>query len=449
MTKYTLLLAAILLLAFTSCQKDNLSQERDELNAELAEVLSIASPNGKSAFVLPSSEDYASIPQDPKNPITAEKVELGRMLYHDPSFGMNPKKNLGAGTFSCASCHFAQGGFAARKAQGIGEGGLGTSDVGRERTASAFYESNSIDVQPIKSPSTLNVAYQQLMLWNGQFGGVGVNLGTEPQWTPGTPKENNNLGFEGVETQAIAGIEVHRLKYNEALITQFEYKGYFDEAFADVEVGERYTNLTAALAIAAYERTLLPNKAPFQNWLRGNSSAMTKKQIEGAILFFGESNCTGCHTGPALSKMEFTAIGMNDLYQSAETTFRTSADNAENMGRGGFTKNEADMFKFKIPQLYNLHDSPFYGHGASFTDLFDVIKYKSIANPQNNNVPLDKLDDRFQPLGLSDDEIESLTEFVAFGLRDAELERYLPKALPSGNCFPNADALSKYEMDCN
>jgi len=108
MNKY-LLLATVLLFAFSSCQKDNLSKERDDLNAELAEVLRTASPEGKSAFILPSSDDYASIPQDPKNPITAEKVELGRMLYHDPSFGMNPKKNIGAGTFSCASCHFAEG----------------------------------------------------------------------------------------------------------------------------------------------------------------------------------------------------------------------------------------------------------------------------------------------------------------------------------------------------
>jgi len=448
MTKNTILALATVF-AFAACQKDNLSQERDELNAQLDEIINLASPDGKSAFRLPSSDDYASIPQDPKNPITAEKVELGRMLYHDPSFGMNPKKNIGQGTFSCASCHFAQGGFAARKAQGIGEGGLGTSDVGRERTASAFYQKGLIDVQPIKSPSTLNVAYQQLMLWNGQFGGVGENIGTEAQWTPGTPKAKNELGFEGVETQAIAGIEVHRLVYNEALITEFEYKGYFDQAFADVAESERYTNLTAALAIAAYERTLLPNEAPFQSWLRGNSSAMTKTQLEGAILFFGEANCTDCHTGPALSKMEFSAIGMNDLYQSSETTFGTNADNVENKGRGGFTQNEEDMFKFKIPQLYNLHDSPFYGHGASFTDLYDVIKYKSIANPQNNAVPLDKLDTRFQPLGLSEDDIQALTEFIEFGLRDANLNRYLPRALPNGNCFPNADALSKYEMGCN
>jgi cytochrome c peroxidase len=48
------------------------------------------------------------------------------------------------------------------------------------------------------------VAYQDVMLWNGQFGGTGTNAGTEDNWTIDTPKEANNFGFQGVETQVIA-----------------------------------------------------------------------------------------------------------------------------------------------------------------------------------------------------------------------------------------------------
>lgn len=44
----------------------------------------------------------------------------------------------------------------------------------------------------------LNVAYQKVMLWNGQFGAIGPKVGTEPANTIGTPKEVNTLGFEGV-----------------------------------------------------------------------------------------------------------------------------------------------------------------------------------------------------------------------------------------------------------
>jgi len=243
--------------------------------------------------------------------------------------------------------------------------------------------------------------------------------------------------------------EVHRLEYNTASITENGYKSFFDDAYPDIPEVERYTNVTAALAIAAFERTLLSNESPFQKWLKGNESAMSVEQIEGAKLFFGESNCTGCHTGPALNTMKFSAIGMNDLWETGETVFNVNADNVENLGRGGFTKNPDENYQFKVPQLYNLHDSPFYGHGSSFTNLFDVIKYKNIANPQNKRVPESQIDPLFVPLGLSDSEIELITEFVEFGLRDTDLSRYLPHALPSGSCFPNGDELSVYEMGCN
>jgi len=400
--------ALSLVLLLSACKKDTIANEQEELGAELEQMIQSAHINGKSAFILPDSDDYSSIPQDPQNPITTEKVELGRMLYHDPSFGVNPEDIRGMSSYSCASCH-----------------------------------------QPIKSPSTLNTAYQELMLWNGQFGAVGDNIGTESEWTAGTPKEKNHLGFEGVETQAIAGIEVHRLLYNDSTVLANGYQSFFDDAYPDIASDERYSNLTAALAIAAYERTLLPNEAPFQRWLKGNDLAMTPAQLEGAKLFFGDGNCIDCHTGPALNAMEFSAIGMNDLWETSETVFNVNADNVENLGRGGFTKNPEDNHKFKVPQLYNLHDSPFFGHGASFTNLFDVIKYKNIANPQNKRVPETQIDEHFTPLGLSDDEIELIAEFVEFGLRDTDLNRYLPHALPSGSCFPNGDELSAFEMGCN
>ena len=67
----------------------------------------------------------------------------------------------------------------------------------------------------------LNVAYQKVMLWNGQFGATSVNTGTESQWTADTPIETNFLGFEGLETQAIAGLGVHRMKVNPEFFTKY------------------------------------------------------------------------------------------------------------------------------------------------------------------------------------------------------------------------------------
>jgi cytochrome c peroxidase len=53
-----------------------------------------------------------------------------------------------------------------------------------------------------------------------------------------------------------------------------------------------------------------------------------------------------------------------------------------------FTGRADDEYKFKTPQLYNLIDTPFYGHGGSFATVRDVVEYKNAGDPQNAVVPL-------------------------------------------------------------
>ena len=88
-------------------------------------------------------------------------------------------------------------------------------------------------------------------------------------------KYQNNLGFQGIETQAIAGLTVHRLVIDKDFMMTSSYKPLFDAAFVSDDEDQRYSKVNAALAIAAYERTVLPNLAPFQQWLKGDNSAMT------------------------------------------------------------------------------------------------------------------------------------------------------------------------------
>ena len=371
------------------------------------------------------------------------------MLFHDTGIALDPEVPSGAGTYSCASCHFAGAGFQAGRHQGIGEGGLGFGLNGEGRDADPSYEAAFLDVQPTRTPSAMNNAYQEVMLWNGQFGATGPNVGTEYSWQIGTPKQENILGFQGLETQAIAGLDVHRLLIDRDFLDQTGYTQLFDAAFPDIEAEDRYSRITAGLAIAAYERTLLANRAPFQHWLQGQKQAMSELEKEGALLFFDKAGCADCHTGPALSSMAFYALGMDDLRNCPEPTFRAPAFSRENLGRGGFTDQPDDMYKFKVPQLYNLADSPFYGHGASFRSIAEVIQYKNQAVPQNQSVPAAQLAVAFRPLNLTDSEVEAIALFLAKSLRDPELERYVPESLLSGLCFPNNDPISQVDLNCN
>jgi cytochrome c peroxidase len=440
--------------AFSCTPKDEVIKS-SALDTELQTIV-VASSKGKGidAYLLPESNEYSKIPQDPKNLITAEKVELGKLLFHETALGRDPKKDISAKTYSCASCHHVKAGFQACMPQGIGEGGVGFGVQGEKRAKNPLYKDDEIDVQPVRTPSALNIAYQTNILWNGQFGATHLNQNTQSSWTVGTPKEKNNLGFQGTEIQAIAGQDVHHLFISKAFIDEMPaYKEMFKKAFPSMDLSDNLQlKINTGLAIAAYERTLLATEAPFQQWLKGNYNAMTSNQKNGAKLFFGKANCTQCHNGPSLAAMNFYALGMNDLKNGnygINNVVAITDNKAEFKGRGGFTGKAEDMYKFKVPQLYNLINSPFYGHGASFTRIEDIIAYKNTAKPQNAKVPTSQLAAEFKPLNLSTEEMRLLTEFIKNGLTDRNLQRYVPQKLPSGLAFPNNDAQSKKDLGFN
>lgn len=434
-----------------SCNPDRsdgfYEEEKDELAVQLVDILD-TQEGGLDAFILPQETDYRNIPQDPKNPLTREKVELGKLLFHETGLAVKSSFENSMGTYSCASCHHADAGFQANLAQGIGDGGIGFGEYGEGRVFNPLCNKDDIDVQPIRSPSTLNIAYQTNILWNGQFGATHLNEGTEDAWAYGTPVEANFLGYEGTETQAIAGLDVHRfgLSISKDFIESTVYKDLFNIAFPHEDENFIYSMEAAGLAIAAYERTLLANQSNWQKWLNGDDGAMSKKEVKGAIAFF-EFGCGSCHSGPALNNMEFHAYGMADL-KNANNVINVDTEHTAHLGRGGFTNIVQDNYKFKVPQLYNLKDSKFYGHGSSFKSIRDVVEYKNMGLPENSNVPNSNLSSQFQSLNMSEEDIENITHFIEESLYDPNLTRYVPDQIPTGQCFPNNDALSMLDLGC-
>ena len=65
------------------------------------------------------------------------------------------------------------------------------------------------------------------------------------------------------------------------------------------------------------------------------------------------------------------------------------------------------------------------------------------------NVPANKLSPMFVPLGLTEEQVDQIADFIDNALHDDYLDRYVPSSLPSGGCFPNADTQSKVDLDCN
>ena len=426
-----------------------------EARDNLLTLLDSTSTTGSyEEYILPDSDDFDNIPQDPSNPITAEKVALGKLVYHETGTTEGDIASS-EGTFSCASCHNAQNGFKSGIRQGIGEGGIGFD----HRMVMEGVDLAHVDVQPVTSPTVLNTAFQEVMLWNGQFGNViggvvNVGIDEDRHFTEGTPKEANLRNFAGLETQAVAGLGVHRMGDTDDSIlrTNETYREMFEAAYGVAEPDDMLE--ATALAIAAYERTILANQAPFQAYLKGDETAMTESEVAGAEVFFGKGNCYACHNGPALSSPVgamadevFMTVGFHDLDIWEDTIGEVNEATKE--GRGGFTGDELDRFKFKVPPLYNLIDTTVFGHGASFASVEEVVRYKVDAVPQHPQVETYDLDYRFTPLDLTEDEITNLVAFLENSLYDPELMRYVPESLPSGNCPINNDEVSRQELGCD
>lgn len=446
--KKTIISIAILGVIMIACHYESYVSE---LDLQLESAINSQSPTKSSDFfILPESTDYSNIPnQDPKNPITSEKVALGKMLFHETGIGLTPNQSISTQTYSCSSCHVAKKSFTAGRHQGIADGALGFGISGEGRDKNPLYKGSEVDAQGARPLPTINLAYVTNALWAGTFGSKGVNIGTEAVWNQDTLVNINHQILEGLEANNIRALIVHRQMMSKQIADALGYTEMFDKAFPDVPVNERYSLKTTAFAIAAYFRTIFTNQAPFQKWLKGDRKAMTDEQKEGAKLFFGKAACISCHNSPSFNQMAFFAVGANDMYQNPQPTFRTDANDNRNKGRAGFTQNSDDLYKFKVPQLYSLKPVGFYLHGASKRSLREVVEYFNNGIPENPNVPASKISGRFHPLNLSEREINQLTDFLENALYDDNLARYAPSQTMSGKCFPNNDTKSKLDMGCN
>ena len=438
------ILPALLILLAFSCTRDQL--EMSAVDVDLVNAISRVSPTGDiSSFVLPKDGDYSEFIQDPRNPMTPEKAALGKMLFFETGLATDALKEVGKETYSCGTCHVPSKGFMPGRLQGIADGGIGFGNAGEGRSRFHLYQEDELDVQGARPLSLLNVGYVNNTSWSGQFGSGNVNAGTEDVWEG--PTEINELGYFGLESQNIEGLHLHRMDASRANLERLGYRDMFDQAFPNIPVHERYSDVTTSFAISVYLRTLVPNQAPFQDWLKGEMTAMTEQEKRGAILFFGKSGCTNCHQGPGLNNQKFYALGVKDLYETGEA-FATGPDDERNLGRGGFTKNQGDMYKFKVPQIYNMKNAGFYFHGSSKRTLREVVEYFNEGVKENDNIPTSQISSFFHPLNMTSDEVSDLTAFLKEGLYDPDLDRYMPDEVLSGNCFPNNDVLSRAQMGC-
>lgn len=199
-----------------------------------------------------------ALPDLSGNPLTAEKIALGKQLYFDPRISSD-------NTISCASCHDPKKGWSNADATAVGVDG---QRGGRS------------------APTIINSAYQQFQFWDGRAGSL-----EEQALGPIANPIEMNLPIEEA---------VKRLAAIEGYAKQFQ-----------AVFGEPVNAENLAKAIAAFERTVLSGNAPYDRFKAGQADALSTQAQAGMKLFFGKANCSGCHVGANFTDNGFHNVGVS------------------------------------------------------------------------------------------------------------------------------------------
>lgn len=257
------------------------------------------------------------------NPLTEEKIELGRMLYFDTRLS---ESNV----FSCNSCH-----------------NLATYGVDNNPVSIG----HQWQLGTRNSPTVFNAALQTSQFWDGRSPDV-EDQAKGPILNP----IEMGIASEDVAVQRIAAIP--------------EYVEKFQEAFPDAETPVTYDNIV--MAIGAFERTLM-TPSGFDDFLNGDSNGLTAEAKEGLKVFM-DVNCTMCHTGANLGGTMFHKFG---LVKGPYWDYINSDSRDE--GRFEFTENEGDKYFFKVPILRNITRTYPYFHDGSVYDLAKAIEIMAVT----------------------------------------------------------------------
>ncbi|MEL7222870.1 MAG: cytochrome c peroxidase, partial [Bacteroidota bacterium] len=159
MLKHLLPFFSCALLIFAGCSKE---QTADPLDVQLRRTMLRLSPDQSlDYYQVPPHTDLARIPAGIGNPLTPEKVALGKMLFFETALGIDANDPLGMQTFSCATCHIPEAGFTPGAMQGIADGAVGFGN----RSMSTAYDETEIDAQGARPLSMVGVAYVQNSMW--------------------------------------------------------------------------------------------------------------------------------------------------------------------------------------------------------------------------------------------------------------------------------------------
>ncbi len=282
---------------------------------------------------LPPGYPKPSVPAS--NPMSKEKVELGRHLFYDKRLSDNQ-------SYACATCHQQSKAFTDGRAQAIGSTG---------------------QLHPRGAQSTVNVGYLTALTWANPV----IPSLEEQALVPLFGETPVELGLAGKEKELL-----------DRLSSDPTYVGLFDDAFPE---GGVISLEHVTMAIASFERAILSYRSPYDRYAYGGDpTALSDAAKRGRDLFFGEKlECFHCHggfnfsdsvthDGSAIKEVMFHNTGLYNLGG-------TGAYPPDNQGIYAFSHVDSDMGRFRAPTLRNIAVTAPYMHDGSIADLDGVLDH--------------------------------------------------------------------------
>ena len=405
----------------------------------------------------------------------ATKEELGKFLFYDKILSGN--KNT-----SCATCHHPLSGTGDGLSLGVGEGGRGLGIMRDTGSGSdAIHER-----VPRNAPFVFNLGAREFVRVfhdgrvekdsNAPSGfrtpagdaflpGVDHALAAQAAFPPTSNTEMAGQAGENEVADAAAAGDVQQVwsLLTARVMAIDEYRTLFAKAYPDLKVPEEITFAHIANAIGAFEAAAYrADNSPYDYFLMGNTTAMSKNAAIGMIIFYGRGQCASCHSGKFQTDHAFHALGMPQIGPGKGDGFEGHDD----YGRERVTGDANDRYKFRTPSLRNVALTGPWGHDGAYNTLEAVVRHHLDPEKSLNTYDVSQavmpsradLDDRdfivyndeisranlansieINPVALTDYQIKRLLDFLN-ALTDPnslDLRSTAPKRVPSG--LPLAD----------
>lgn len=324
------------------------------------------------------------VPVPTENPITESKRVLGKILFWDEQLSSD-------NTMACGTCHIpSSGGADPRIGQHPGLDGVFSTDDDVFGSPGIVHLDASLDPvnDPIfgTDPQVTGRAAQSYFMnmfsddnfWDGRATSEFIDPedGITTIIASGGGLESQAVGpilssvemahagrtWNDVRTKLQSAIP---LLYSSDIPADMEaavqtdptYSDLFESAFGDSAI----TAARIGMAIATYERTLVANETPWDDFNDGNNAAMTANQIAGWEFLRDESACLRCHRPPLFTDDNFHNIGLRP--------------SDEDFGREAITGQVNDRGRFKTPSLRNIGLRATLMHVGWVTSVQDAIEF--------------------------------------------------------------------------